>query len=321
MGRPISLDYDKYTKELMEDLYIKRNLSRKQIGEMFGISADTARQIINHWGLVKTREQSLECQRRNMSEKAKTGWYREATKRSWRDPEIRQKRLKGIKASLTPEYRKKISERQLGRKQPESQKQKMREHWANGKWGFFRSEEYWKDKRKIWSERTKQQFANMTEEEKEKRRMMLSKTFKMEKYQKKRAETMRKNRSWSRSNPEDWFYNRISRIFPTTIRQYWSKEYPFKCDFYIPDVELYIELNLHWTHGHKPFLGSEEDKRQVDFWESKGSDYYENAIYVWTDLDVRKRKMAKDNNLRWVEFFFWEECEHFLAELENRLLI
>ena len=56
MARPTSLDYEKYTKELIEDLYIEQNLSRKQIGEMSGISAGTARQIINHWGLVKTRE-------------------------------------------------------------------------------------------------------------------------------------------------------------------------------------------------------------------------------------------------------------------------
>lgn len=31
--------------------------------------------------------------------------------------------------------------------------------------------------------------------------------------------------------------------------QYTSERYPFLCDFYIKPLDLYIELNLYWTHG------------------------------------------------------------------------
>ena len=37
-------------------------------------------------------------------------------------------------------------------------------------------------------------------------------------------------------------------------RQYRDKNrYPFRCDFYIEGEDLFIELNLHWTHGGMPF--------------------------------------------------------------------
>ena len=222
---------------------------------------------------------------------------------------------------MTPERREQLALNRKGKKAPESQRQKMRELWKQGKWDFFRTEEFWKDRRKEYSERSKKQFANMSEGQKAKRREMLSKIFSTEEYKKKRIETMRKNKSWSRSNPEQRFYDRILKIFPNTIRQYRSENYPYNCDFYIPDIDLYIELNLHWTHGKKPYLGTEEDKKRVEFWESKHTKYYDNAIHVWTDLDVRKRDTAKKNNLYWIEFFFWGECDFFLTTLENSLLL
>lgn len=39
------------------------------------------------------------------------------------------------------------------------------------------------------------------------------------------------------------------------------------------------------------------------WYRNNGNDYYANAIYVWTDLDVRKHKIAKENNLN-IEFLY-----------------
>lgn len=126
MARPTSFDSQKYTKELFEKLYLKQNLSRSDIGKKLGISSDKVKTIINYWGLIKTREQILECQRKNIAKKAKTGWHKEATTKSWQNPEIRKKRLEGMKKSLTPELRKRLSLNRKGKKAPESQKRKMR---------------------------------------------------------------------------------------------------------------------------------------------------------------------------------------------------
>ena len=38
---------------------------------------------------------------------------------------------------------------------------------------------------------------------------------------------------------------------------------PFACYFYIPSLDLFIECNYRWTHGGKPYEGTEDDKQIV----------------------------------------------------------
>lgn len=48
-------------------------------------------------------------------------------------------------------------------------------------------------------------------------------------------------------------------------RQYKSELYPFACDFYIQNLDLYIECNFHWTHGgHKFDKNNENDIKQLN---------------------------------------------------------
>lgn len=118
--------------------------------------------------------------------------------------------------------------------------------------------------------------------------------------------TKRKNNSFNTSNGEKQIQKLLESKF-TVICQYKCEEYPFCCDFYLPELQLFIEYNGCWTHGGRPY-GSDCTK-QLDKWKekAKSSKYYKNAIYTWTDLDVRKRKVAKENNLNWVEFFTMEQ--------------
>ena len=88
-------------------------------------------------------------------------------------------------------------------------------------------------------------------------------------------------------------------------RQYRDPDrYPFNCDFYFPDKDLFLEIQGSWTHGGHPFdPNNEDDINQLNAMRSKNSKYYDNAIYTWTELDVRKRQTAKKNGLNWVEVF------------------
>ena len=45
---------------------------------------------------------------------------------------------------------------------------------------------------------------------------------------------------------------------------------------------------------------------------AKTSIYYKNAIKVWTDLDIRKREIARQNNINFVEFWNIEEVIEWL---------
>ena len=139
----------------------------------------------------------------------------------------------------------------------------------------------------------------------------------------KREETLRKNNSFNKSEPEDKSYILLKEKYPDIIRQYKSELYPFNCDFYIPSLNLYIECNYFWTHGfHAYDINNKKDKKRVnelikldkncDATKNGKKSLYKHAIYVWTDLDIRKRNIAKENNLNFIEFFNIDELKEWL---------
>jgi hypothetical protein len=116
------------------------------------------------------------------------------------------------------------------------------------------------------------------------------------------------------STVEIQFYEYLIDLlgFDKVEPQYYNKDiYPFSCDFYLPDYDLYIEIQGHWTHGGHPYNeNNSDDVNKLSYWKSKNNRYYNNAIYTWTDLDVRKRKIAQKNNLNYLEIFshHLDEC-------------
>lgn len=117
--------------------------------------------------------------------------------------------------------------------------------------------------------------------------------------------TKKKNNSFNKSSKEEEFYSYLLNEdkTKTIYRQYKDeKRYPFYCDFYILEDDLFIELNLHWTHGSKPFDSNDEDcQKQLAIWQEKAktSQFYQNAIHTWTVRDVEKQRIAKENNLNY----------------------
>lgn len=127
-----------------------------------------------------------------------------------------------------------------------------------------------------------------------------------QKLKEKRYNTVRKNKTFNTSKSEDEMHEKLIIKFgeDDILRQYKSREYPFLCDFYIKSLNLYIELNASWTHGGHWFdENSKEDIKQFNLWKNKNSNYYDNAIRVWTKRDVLKRNIAKENKLNYLVFW------------------
>lgn len=131
----------------------------------------------------------------------------------------------------------------------------------------------------------------------------------------KRNETKRKNGTFNKSKEEDISYELIKEKYSDVIRQYKSKKYPFSCDFYIPSIDTYIECNYFWTHGFKAYTGTNEDITKLNEWKDNNTEFYDNAIKTWTVRDVEKRKVAKDNNLNYLEFFNINELKIWLNNI------
>ena len=102
--------------------------------------------------------------------------------------------------------------------------------------------------------------------------------------------------------------------------QYKSEEYPFACDAYLPRENLYIEFNYHWTHGNHQFNeNSLKDLEKLKKLIIKGdsSQFYRNAVEVWTIRDKKKFEYARKNNLNFKAFYNEEEFFDFYNNLES----
>lgn len=115
-------------------------------------------------------------------------------------------------------------------------------------------------------------------------------------------ETMKKNNSFNTSKCEEVIYDFIKENYQDVIREYKKDErYPFKCDFYIPSLDLFIEYDGYWTHGEHDFNPKDiQDLKKLKIWQSKDNKQYKTAIKVWTNDDPLKRKYAKENNLNYI---------------------
>ena len=124
----------------------------------------------------------------------------------------------------------------------------------------------------------------------------------------KNYKTKKKNNTFNVSLVEKQILNKLKKKF-IVLTQYKSELYPFACDFYLPEIDLYIEYNGSWTHGGFPFVNNNICMEQLLNWQQKAetSDYYKNALETWTQRDVKKREIVKQNNLNWIEFFSFSE--------------
>lgn len=113
-----------------------------------------------------------------------------------------------------------------------------------------------------------------------------------------RISTMKQNKSFNSSTPEENYYNYLLTKYKKDdiIRQYATdKRYPFVCDFYIPKLDLFIELNHFKSHnGHLFNQNNADDHKELQLLQEKAktSKFYEKMIQVWTVTDQLKFETA-----------------------------
>lgn len=116
------------------------------------------------------------------------------------------------------------------------------------------------------------------------------------------------------SKIEKYLYDRLKNHY-TILYNASSKLYPYLCDFYIVELDLYIELNITWTHGFHYY--TEDDIDTVERFKNKNSSYYDNAIYIWTIKDIEKRNCAVQNNLNYVVLWNKQQINQFINDIQT----
>ena len=109
--------------------------------------------------------------------------------------------------------------------------------------------------------------------------------------------TKRKNGTFNTSGIEE----RIKDLGIFESQYNKDARYPYLCDFYDKDRDLFIEVNASWTHGHH-WYDAEKDVDVCKKWKEKSneSQYYTCALDVFTNHDVDKRNTALSNDLNYV---------------------
>ena len=114
----------------------------------------------------------------------------------------------------------------------------------------------------------------------------------------------KRNGTLNTSLTEKETFNFLCSLGYSIEREYKDAErYPFFCDFYIKELDLFIELQSFYTHGSKPFTGSEEDLQTLNKLQKKNTESALSTIDVWSVRDVKKRNFAKNFNLNFLEIF------------------
>lgn len=116
-------------------------------------------------------------------------------------------------------------------------------------------------------------------------------------FQAKMNATKHKNGTFNSSNIEECI--KALDIFKSQYKK--DVRYPYLCDFYDKDKDLFIEVNASWTHNFH-WYDVDSDAVMVNAWKKKSDDsqYYASALKIFTKSDVEKRECARKNNLNYV---------------------
>lgn len=131
-----------------------------------------------------------------------------------------------------------------------------------------------------------------------------------------------KNGTINTSKPEELAFSKLIKKFgmQNVIRYHTDARYPFECDFYIKSLDLFIELNYHWTHGlHQFNKDNPADLQKLTNWITKSatSNFYKVAINVWTKRDVAKYETALKNKLNYLMFYKAVDFNNWLEKIEQ----
>ena len=149
-----------------------------------------------------------------------------------------------------------------------------------------------------------------------KHKIKMSAIMSSDEMQEHRYNIMTKNHSFNTSKPEEELYLYIKEKFPLVKRQYKDKlRYPYNCDFYIPELDYFIELQGYYTHNTHPYNpNSILDQVLVERYKERYGPKCQ-AITIWTLKDPEKRDCAKRNHLNFKEVWNLEEGKKFIDNL------
>lgn len=116
--------------------------------------------------------------------------------------------------------------------------------------------------------------------------------------------------SYEKKLKDALIYNNIKFLY-----EYEDSRYPYLCDFYLPDNDLFVEINGYWTHGGHWFNPNDSNDiktLKALYEKTKQSSMYQSMVIEWTKSDVEKRNCAKNNKLNYVVLWSMADIQDWI---------
>lgn len=140
--------------------------------------------------------------------------------------------------------------------------------------------------------------------------------FKVPEVREKAYEGLLKNSKTGTSSWEERVYGYFLELGYSeddVIRHHYSNEFPYPCDFYIKSKNMYIEYQGSQFHHCSAFLGTKADNNELNrlFMKNEercketGENISQYAVMadVWANKDTKKRQLAVDKDLKYLELY------------------
>ena len=130
------------------------------------------------------------------------------------------------------------------------------------------------------------------------------------------------------SKRENKIYEYFLELGYKPERFYKSDKFPFCVDFYLKEYDLYIEYQGSQYHNGRAFLGLSEDLKEIEKLKEKHiqrnkitnkNTQYNNIINVWAYIDVKKRNIAYENNINYLEIYCCNSKDDLYKQLNYYL--
>jgi hypothetical protein len=139
-------------------------------------------------------------------------------------------------------------------------------------------------------------------------------------------ETTKQNSTPRTSNEENQIYQWLLELGYNVNRFYKSDNYPFNCDFYLPDYDLYIEYQGSFYHNKRSFLNTPDDKKELEEYNIKINDILQKdpnknpklkgVVDTWAVRDVYKRQYCLNNNIKFLELYYVKSKDDLKFQIE-----
>ena len=93
--------------------------------------------------------------------------------------------------------------------------------------------------------------------------------------------------------------------------------YKWKCDFYFPKYDMFIEIHFMATHNNHLFdMNNAEDLKWLEHCKTNPKNWVEKLqVSIWADQDVQKVNIAKKNNLKYIILWNYSDIDEFFNNL------